>query len=120
QAPAGGDNDTAQGQSGRRHKDWPAAWHVMEAADAILVASGTATLEAALFKRPMVISYVLTPLMRRIMAWKSGQSRPYLPWVGLPNVLARDFVVPELLQDDATPSALAEATWHALVDAGYQ
>lgn len=120
QAPASGDDDTAQGQSGRQHKDWPAAWHVMEAADAILVASGTATLEAALFKRPMVISYVLTPLMRRIMAWKSGQSRPYLPWVGLPNVLARDFVVPELLQDDATPSALAEATWHALVDAGYQ
>src|SRR5690606_10252218 len=67
--------------------DWPAAWHVMEAADAVLVASGTATLETALFKRPMVISYVLTPLMRKIMEWKSGQERPYVPWVGLPNVL---------------------------------
>lgn len=99
--------------------DWPAAWHVMEAADAVLVASGTATLEAALFKRPMVISYVLTPLMRKIMEWKSGQLRPYLPWVGLPNVLARDFVVPELLQDEATPEALAEATWRALVDSDY-
>ncbi|NYT23434.1 lipid-A-disaccharide synthase [Alcaligenaceae bacterium] len=98
---------------------WPAAWHVMEAADAVLVASGTATLEAALFKRPMVISYVLTPLMRKIMEWKSGQSRPYLPWVGLPNVLARDFVVPELLQDEATPSALAEACWRALIDTDY-
>lgn len=99
--------------------DWPAAWHVMEAADAVLVASGTATLEAALFKRPMVISYVLTPLMRKIMEWKSGQSRPSVPWVGLPNVLARDFVVPELLQDDATPVALAESAWRALVDTEY-
>ena len=98
---------------------WPAAWHVMEAADAVLVASGTATLEAALFKRPMVISYVLTPLMRKIMEWKSGQLRPYVPWVGLPNVLARDFIVPELLQEEATPEALAEAAWRALVDTDY-
>jgi lipid-A-disaccharide synthase len=97
----------------------PAAWNAMEAADAVLVASGTATLEAALFKRPMVISYVLSPMMKRLMEWKSGQARPYLPWVGLPNVLARDFVVPELLQDDATPQALAEATWKALTDAPY-
>jgi len=94
----------------------PPAWLAMEAADAVLVASGTATLEAALFKRPMVISYVLSPWMRRIMAWKSGQQRPYLPWVGLPNVLARDFVVPELLQDDATPDKLAQAAWTALTD----
>lgn len=99
--------------------DWPAAWHVMEAADAVLVASGTATLETALFKRPMVISYVLTPLMRKIMEWKSGQLRPYVPWVGLPNVLSRDFVVPELLQDDATPENLAEACWRALSDTSY-
>jgi lipid-A-disaccharide synthase len=97
----------------------PAAWNVMEAADAVLVASGTATLEAALFKRPMVISYVLSPMMKRMMEWKSGQARPYVPWVGLPNVLARDFVVPELLQEDATPQALAEASWKALTDADY-
>lgn len=97
----------------------PAAWNVMEAADAVLVASGTATLEAALFKRPMVISYVLSPMMKRMMEWKSGQARPYVPWVGLPNVLARDFVVPELLQDDASPQALAEATWKALTDQPY-
>lgn len=88
----------------------------MEASNAVLVASGTATLETALYKRPMVISYVLSPWMRRIMAWKSGQQRPYLPWVGLPNVLLRDFAVPELLQDEATPAALAEATWQALTD----
>ena len=109
------DRDRLQGVE----PDWPAAWHVMEAADAVMVASGTATLEAALFKRPMVISYVLTPLMRKIMEWKSGQLRPYVPWVGLPNVLAQDFVVPELLQDEATPVALAEAAWRALTDADY-
>lgn len=105
------------GEGGRA--GWPAAWHAMEAADAVLVASGTATLEAALFKRPMVISYVLSPMMRRLMAWKSGQARPYVPWVGLPNVLAREFLMPELLQDDAQPEALAEETWRALTDANY-
>lgn len=88
---------------------WPVAWHVMEACDTGLVASGTATLETALFKRPMVISYVLSPWMRRLMSWKSGQQRPYVPWVGLPNVLLRDFAVPEVLQDDATPVNLAQA-----------
>lgn len=95
---------------------FPVAWSALEASDAVLVASGTATLEAALFKRPMVISYYLSPWMRRIMTWKSGQQRPYLPWVGLPNVLLRDFAVPELLQDDATPEKLAEAAWIALTD----
>ena len=94
----------------------PVAWSAMEAADAVLVTSGTATLETALYKRPMVISYVLSPWMRRIMAWKSKQERPYLPWVGLPNILLRDFVVPELLQDEATPQALEEAAWTALTD----
>lgn len=98
----------------------PAAWDAMEAADAVLVASGTATLEAALFKRPMVISYVLSPLMRRIMAWKSGQHAPLVPWVGLPNVLAQEFIVPELLQDDATAEKLAEASWKALTDDAYR
>lgn len=98
----------------------PVAWTAMEASTAVLVASGTATLETALYKRPMVISYVLSPWMRRIMAWKSGQQRPYLPWIGLPNVLCKDFVVPELLQEDATPDKLAEATWKALTDDGYQ
>ncbi|MBF6616317.1 MAG: lipid-A-disaccharide synthase [Candidimonas sp.] len=101
------------------HDSRPAAWNAMEAADAVLVASGTATLEAALFKRPMVISYVLSPMMKRMMEWKSGQARPYVPWVGLPNVLARDFVVPELLQDEASPQALAQATWKALTDQAY-
>jgi lipid-A-disaccharide synthase len=85
----------------------PIAWSVLEACDIALVASGTATLEAALFKKPMVISYAVSPLVRKIMAWKSGQQRPYLPWVGLPNVLLNDFAVPELIQEDATPEKLA-------------
>ncbi|WP_345251153.1 lipid-A-disaccharide synthase [Pigmentiphaga soli] len=84
---------------------------VLAACDAVLVASGTATLEAALFKRPMVISYVLPRLSYWIMRRKA-----YLPWVGLPNVLCREFVVPELLQDAATPQALADAAWQALTD----
>ncbi len=98
----------------------PVSWDAMEACDAVLVASGTATLEAALFKRPMVISYVITPLMKQLMAWQSGQKAPLVPWVGLPNILAQEFIVPELLQEDATPSNLAEHTWRALEDNEYR
>ncbi|UOD49362.1 lipid-A-disaccharide synthase [Orrella daihaiensis] len=99
-------------------EQWPASWRAMAACNMALVTSGTATLECALFKRPMVISYVLSPWMRRIMAWKSGQSKPNLPWVGLPNVLSQSFVVPELLQDEATPENLANALWGLWEDAG--
>ncbi|NEN75159.1 lipid-A-disaccharide synthase [Pelistega sp. NLN82] len=99
--------------------DWPISWHIMEACDAALVASGTASLELALFKRPMVISYKLTPLMKRLMEWKSGQSKPYVPWVGLPNILLNDFAVPELLQDDATPEKLSHACINALENTHY-
>ncbi|HEY8609474.1 MAG TPA: lipid-A-disaccharide synthase [Noviherbaspirillum sp.] len=81
------------------------------AADAVLVASGTATLEVALFKKPMVIAY---KMMRA--SWEVMRHMAYQPWVGLPNILARDFVVPELLQDRATPAALADALWRQLDD----
>nr|WP_087497454.1 lipid-A-disaccharide synthase [Curvibacter sp. AEP1-3] len=74
----------------------------LAACDVTLIASGTATLEAALFKRPMVIGYHMSWLSWQIMRRKRLQ-----PWVGLPNILCRDFVVPELLQDAATPQALA-------------
>jgi lipid-A-disaccharide synthase len=77
----------------------------LEACDVVLIASGTATLEAALWKKPMVISYVVPKLTAWIM-----KRQGYLPYVGLPNILAKEFVVPELLQDDATPEALAQAT----------
>jgi len=83
----------------------------LAACDVTLVASGTATLEAALFKRPMVITYVVNWFnalrMRRLRLQ---------PWVGLPNVLCRDFIVPELLQEAATPEALARATIEWLDD----
>lgn len=75
----------------------------MEAADAVIVASGTATLEAALLKRPMVITYRMSPL-----SWQILRHMNYLPHVGLPNILAGHGVVPELLQHQATPERLAE------------
>jgi lipid-A-disaccharide synthase len=76
----------------------------LAACDVTLIASGTATLEAALFKRPMVIAYNMNWLSWQIMRRKKLQ-----PWVGLPNILCQDFVVPEFLQDAATPQALALA-----------
>ena len=77
---------------------------VLAACDVTLIASGTATLEAALFKRPMVIAYNMNWLSWQIMRRKQLQ-----PWIGLPNILCQDFVVPELLQDQASPQALAQA-----------
>src|SRR5690606_16893541 len=80
----------------------------MTAADVVLVASGTASLEAALLKRPMVISYRIGKWQYRLM-----KRLAYLPWVGLPNILCGESVVPELLQDEATPDRLSAAleTW---------
>ncbi|RKP54665.1 lipid-A-disaccharide synthase [Pararobbsia silviterrae] len=77
---------------------------VLEASDAMLIKSGTSTLEAALYKKPMVISYKVPWLTGQIM-----RRQGYLPWVGLPNILARRFLVPELLQEFATPETLADA-----------
>lgn len=82
----------------------------LAAADLALVASGTATLETALFKTPMVIAYKMSPLTWRIM-----RRMLYMPYVGLPNILAGEFLVDELLQDAATPEALSAALI-ALVD----
>ena len=84
------------------------AQDAMAAANCVLVKSGTATLEAALLKRPMVITYRIPKstylLVRR---------RFYLPYFGMPNILAGRFIVPELMQDQATPDNLAQAlqTW---------
>lgn len=80
------------------------AHDAMIAADGVLVASGTATLEAALLKRPMVITYKMSGL-----SYWLAKRKQYLPYVGLPNILAGKFVVPEILQDDATPENLAQA-----------
>jgi len=87
------------------------AHEAMAAADVVLAASGTATLEAALLKRPMVITYKAAPLTVFI-----HRRLAYLPYVGLPNVLAGRFVVPELLHEEATPENLAQAVTNLLFD----
>jgi lipid-A-disaccharide synthase len=76
----------------------------LAAADMALVASGTATLETALFKTPMVIAYRQSPV-----TWALMRSMLYLPYIGMPNILAGERLVPELLQDEANPGALAGA-----------
>ena len=90
------------------------AHDAMEAADAVIVASGTATLEAALLKRPMVITYRMPAL-----SWWILKRMRYQPFVGLPNILAGKFLVPELLQDEATPQKLSDATQRLLGDPHY-
>jgi len=87
------------------------AGDALRAADVGLVASGTATLEAALARCPHVIFYRVSALTARIVRRKL-----LVPWVGLPNVLAGRFVVPELLQDDATPGNLAQAALNLFDD----
>lgn len=87
------------------------AQEAMAAADAVLVASGTATLEAALLKKPLVITYKMSP-----KSWRIMRNMGYQPWVGLPNILANRFAVPEFLQDDATPDNLAQALGNLVRD----
>ncbi len=84
----------------------------LEACDGVLVASGTATLEAALYKRPMVIAY----RMPASSAWIMRRIGGYLPWVGLPNILAGETIVPERLQEQATAPAIARALLDVLAD----
>jgi len=87
------------------------AREAIAACDVALVASGTATLETALARKPMVITYKVAELTYRLMS-KMG----YLPWVGLPNIIAGEFIVPEILQHDATPENLAQAVLNSLND----
>jgi lipid-A-disaccharide synthase len=87
------------------------AQDAMIAADMVLVASGTATLECALLKRPMVITYRMPAV-----SWWLMKRKGYLPYVGLPNILCGRFVVPELLQHDATPQNLSQAMLNLLND----
>jgi lipid-A-disaccharide synthase len=87
----------------------------LAAADLALVASGTATLEAALFKTPMVITYRQSPL-----SWALQRAMLYLPYIGMPNILAGERLVPELIQGKATPAALAAALLDLLRDTALQ
>jgi len=81
------------------------------AANVVLVASGTATLETALYRKPMVIAYKMAS-----SSWKLMSRMRYQDWVGLPNIVAGRFIVPELLQDDATPENMAQAVLNELSD----
>ncbi len=87
------------------------AHDAMAAADVVLLASGTATLEAALLQRPMVIAYRMPVLSHW---WLKGKG--YLPYYGLPNILCGEFVVPELIQHDATPDNLTQAVVNLISD----
>jgi len=82
---------------------------VMEASDVVLLASGTATLEAMLLKKPMVVGYRLSNLSYKLLS-----RLVKVPWVALPNLLAKKELVPELLQDDATPEGLGAAVLERL------
>lgn len=84
----------------------------LAACDAVLIASGTATLEALLYKRPMVVAYKVAPMTYRIL--KRLVTSAY---ISLPNLLAQRLLVPEMIQDAATPEALAEAL-SPLIDGG--
>lgn len=87
------------------------AQDAMIVADGVLVASGTATLECALLKRPMVITYRMPTL-----SWWMIKRKRYQPYFGLPNILSERFVVPELIQEDATPENLAQALLNIVND----
>lgn len=87
------------------------AHDAMAAADVVLAASGTATLEAALLMRPMVVAYRVSRLTARMV-----RRRGRVPYVALPNILAGEFIVPEFLQEDATAENLAQAALNVLRD----
>jgi lipid-A-disaccharide synthase len=87
------------------------AHDALAACDGALVASGTATLEAALLKVPHVITYRMSE-----WSWRIMKHMGYLPWVGLPNILAGRFVAPEFLQHEATPENLAQALGNLIQD----
>ncbi|WP_404398180.1 lipid-A-disaccharide synthase [Stutzerimonas chloritidismutans] len=87
----------------------------LAACNAVLIASGTATLEALLFKRPMVVAYSVAPMTYRIL-----RRLVKSPYVALPNLLAQRLLVPELLQDAATPEALAQSLSPLLDDGDVQ
>ncbi len=87
----------------------------INAADAVIVASGTATLETALYKKPMIVIYKMSTI-----SWQILKRMRYLPYVSLPNILLNKFLVPELLQNDATPENITAKTIEILKDSSYR
>ncbi|RTE66915.1 lipid-A-disaccharide synthase [Amphritea opalescens] len=88
---------------------------VMTAADAVLIASGTATLEALLLKKPMVVAYRMAPLSYKILSRLVSSQ-----YISLPNLLADAPLVPEILQNDVRPEVLGPAIEQALLDSDEQ
>ncbi|MFZ9495857.1 MAG: lipid-A-disaccharide synthase [Candidatus Methylopumilus sp.] len=87
----------------------------INAADAVIVASGTATLETALYKKPMIVIYKMSTI-----SWQILKRMRYLPYVSIPNILLNKFLVPELLQNDATPENITAKTIEILKDSSYR
>jgi len=87
----------------------------INASDLVIVASGTATLEAALYKKPMIVIYKMSS-----MSWEILKRMRYLPYVSLPNILLNKFFVPELLQKDATPDNITNKALEILKDTSYR
>ena len=87
----------------------------INAADAVIVASGTATLETALYKKPMIVIYKMSTI-----SWQILKRMRYLPYVSIPNILLNKFLVPELLQNDATPENITVKTIEILKDSSYR
>jgi lipid-A-disaccharide synthase len=99
------------GMQGHVHLVMGRSHEVQAACDVALVASGTATLETALHKRPMVIAYKM-----QWLSWQIANRQRLLPWVGLPNILCNESLVPEFLQEQVQPQALANAVMRWLDD----
>ena len=91
------------------------ASEAINAADLVIVASGTATLETALYKKPMIVIYKMSSI-----SWQILKRMRYLPFVSLPNILLNKFVVPELLHNDATSENIASKTIEILKDVSYR
>ena len=87
----------------------------INAADLVIVASGTATLETALYKKPMIVIYKMSSI-----SWQILKRMRYLPFVSLPNILLNKFLVPELLQSDATSENISSKAVEILKDASYR
>lgn len=87
----------------------------INAADLVIVASGTATLETALYKKPMIVIYKMSSI-----SWQILKRMRYLPYISLPNILLKKFFVPELLQDDATSENITNKTIEILKDVAYR
>ncbi len=99
------------GMQGQVHLIMGRSHEVQAACDVALVASGTATLETALHKRPMVIAYKM-----QWLSWQIANRKRLLPWIGLPNILCNESLVPEFLQEKVHPEALAKAVLQWLDD----